>query len=224
MCDVLNDKKPMTSLYLLTLYPDLPSAYRAINEVMSSGYSPRQIGSAVLASYREMARGHISDGTNHEINVYAGLLTSILNQWNSSGHVRVAGIGKLYVVGLLDDMVNENRSFRVSLDVIGLPTFFRQWTLESLRQGDILVTVRVSESDAEEVASVLCAYKPIDIEAQAQQWRLRGWQGFDAMADPYSVEEIVRKKRQYRAPVNNDAQDCPKRVLRRYHIQEAQES
>jgi hypothetical protein len=45
---------------------------------------------------------------------------------------------------------------------------------------------------------------------------MRGWRGFDAMSDPYSVEEIIRKKRQYTPPRADDAEDCVNRVLQFY--------
>jgi hypothetical protein len=171
-----------------------------------------------------MAAGSTSDATNLEINVNAGFLAQIMGKWGQSELVHVAGIGKLIVLGVLEAILSEVIYFEDCLDAIGVPQSRVELILESLRQGDALVTIQASEGDFEKVSEILCRHKPVDVESRAQQWRKRGWRGFDAMFDPYTVEEIIRKKRQYIPPRTNNRAECIDRVLQQYRVNAAQDS
>jgi hypothetical protein len=214
----------MASIYLLAIYPNLQAAERTVNQLLLSGYNSNQLGIATAAIYGESARKSVSDVTNLELNIFAGILRQLLGHWGQSRSVHVAGIGNLLVMGVLNQKMAELEFFEASLSAIGLPAHRIELILESLRQGDVLVCVHHSQGDISEASKILCQYKPIDIEARVRQWRLRGWQGFDQMSDPYSVEEIIRKKRQYTPPRTDDAEDCVDRVLQVYHTKSAQDT
>jgi hypothetical protein len=214
----------MANKYLLAIYPNLQAAERTVNQLLSAGYTTDQVGVASSAIYGETAQKAISEVTNLEINIFAGILRQLLGHWGQPKSVHVAGIGNLLVMGVFNHSTTKLEFFEASLGAIGVPPHRVELILESLRQGDALVCVCHSQGDPDSASSILCQYKPVDIEARVRQWRLRGWQGFDAMSDPYSVEEIIRKKRQYTPPRTDDVEDCVNRVLQFYHTTPAQDT
>ena len=211
-------------MYLLAIYPNLQAAERTINQLLSSGYSADQLGVASSTIYGESAQAAVSDLTNLELNIFAGILRHLTGHWNTSKKLHVAGIGNLIVLGIVNDMVVQQESFEAVLGEIGVSSQHIELILESLRQGDAIVIARVSKDGIDKASSILCQYKPVDIEARARQWRMRGWQSFDAMSDPYTIEEIVRKKRQYIPPRPDDVEECVDRVLQFYRVTTTQDT
>ena len=214
----------MASTYLFAIYPNLQAAERAISKLLLSAYNTDQVGVASSAIYDEPAQKSTSDVTNLELNISAGIFRQMVGHWGKSTNVHVAGIGSLIVLGIFNEIVNRLNYFEASLAAMGIPSQHIELILESLRQGDAIVCVRVLKNNIDDASSILCQYKPVDLEARARQWRMRGWQGFDAMSDPYSVEEVIRKKRQYTPPRADDVEECMDRILQFYHATSAQDS
>ena len=50
---------------------------------------------------------------------------------------------------------------------------------EGVRQGGTLLTVRIDDDYADEIKSVLDAHGPVNPEIRAEEYRNRGWEGFD---------------------------------------------
>ena len=61
-----------------------------------------------------------------------------------------------------------------------------EYYAEAVRRGGALVTVRADDARAERAADIMRAHGAIDIERRAEQWRERGWTGFDDKAQPYT--------------------------------------
>lgn len=55
---------------------------------------------------------------------------------------------------------------------------------EGVRRGGTLLTVRVDDDRASQVASVLGRYRPTDIDARGREYRSSGWTRFDPNAPP----------------------------------------
>jgi hypothetical protein len=78
---------------------------------------------------------------------------------------------------------------------LGIPEDEAQHYVESVRRGNALVTVQVTnDEDAETATHVLQRYNPINIKGLANTWRERGWGGYDAAAEPYAEEDLVRER------------------------------
>jgi hypothetical protein len=73
-----------------------------------------------------------------------------------------------------------------------------EYYAEAVRRGGALVTVRADDARAERAADIMRAHGAADIERRAEQWRERGWTGFDENAQPYTPEEIDRERDGYR--------------------------
>jgi hypothetical protein len=72
-----------------------------------------------------------------------------------------------------------------------------EYYAESVRRGGALVTVRADDSRAERAADIMRDHGAIDIERRAEQWRERGWSGFDEKAAPYTPADIDRDRDLY---------------------------
>jgi hypothetical protein len=72
-----------------------------------------------------------------------------------------------------------------------------EYYAESVRRGGALVTVRADDSRAEGAAEIMREHGAIDIERRAEQWRERGWTGFNERAKPYSPDDVDRDRDLY---------------------------
>ncbi|MDQ2916086.1 MAG: hypothetical protein M3R40_02820 [Pseudomonadota bacterium] len=67
-----------------------------------------------------------------------------------------------------------------------------EYYAESVRRGGALVAVRADDSRADRAAQIMRTHGAIDIERQAEQWRERGWTGFNEKAEPLATDELER--------------------------------
>jgi len=72
-----------------------------------------------------------------------------------------------------------------------------EYYAESVRRGGALVTVRADDSRAERAAEIMREHGAVDIERRAEQWRQRGWTGWNDQAQPYTPEDIDRDRDLY---------------------------
>jgi len=75
---------------------------------------------------------------------------------------------------------------------------------EAVRRGSCVLTV-VVEGDfaqADEVSDILRRHDAIDIEDRAEQWRGRGWAGYDPAAEPLTTEQLEQERQYAMLPVD----------------------
>jgi uncharacterized protein (TIGR02271 family) len=74
---------------------------------------------------------------------------------------------------------------------------------EAVRRGSCVLTAVVEGDDAraEAVTDVLRRHDAIDIDERAEQWRSRGWTGFDPTAQPLSSDELEQERQYAMRPV-----------------------
>ncbi|HJU23775.1 MAG TPA: hypothetical protein VJ891_14815 [Casimicrobiaceae bacterium] len=77
---------------------------------------------------------------------------------------------------------------------MGVPRADAEYYAEAVRRGGALVTVRADDARAERAAEMMRSHGAIDIERRAEQWRERGWTGFDENAAPYTAAEVARER------------------------------
>src|SRR6476661_2715326 len=88
--------------------------------------------------------------------------------------LRGAGVGAVAggLIGGLTDM--------------GVSKSDAEFYAESVRRGGALVTVRADDTRADRAADIMRNHDAVDIEQRAEQWRERGWAGWNDKADPYT--------------------------------------
>jgi hypothetical protein len=72
-----------------------------------------------------------------------------------------------------------------------------EYYAESVRRGGALVTVRADDSRADRAAELMREHGAVDIEQRAEQWRERGWTGWNDKADPYTAADLDRDRDLY---------------------------
>jgi hypothetical protein len=79
----------------------------------------------------------------------------------------------------------------------GVPEQEAEYYAEGVRRGGTLVAVHAAEGREDEVRDVLRRHDPVDIERRAAAWRESGWQGYDAKAEPYTVDQMEAERQRY---------------------------
>jgi len=72
-----------------------------------------------------------------------------------------------------------------------------EYYAESVRRGGALVTVRADDTRADRAADIMRNHGAVDIEQRAEQWRERGWTGWNDKADPYTTADLDRDRDLY---------------------------
>jgi len=81
----------------------------------------------------------------------------------------------------------------------GIPEQDAKYYAEGVRRGDVLLTVRTDETHADRVCDVLDRHDAVDVDDRVQNWRSRGWNGWNDTAQPYSSDELQKERSYYRA-------------------------
>jgi hypothetical protein len=80
---------------------------------------------------------------------------------------------------------------------LGVSKTDAEYYAESVRRGGALVTVRADDSRAERAADIMRDHGAIDIEHRADQWKQRGWTGWNEKAAPYTTADLDRDRDLY---------------------------
>lgn len=86
-----------------------------------------------------------------------------------------------------------------ALTSVGVPEEHAQHYAEAVRRGGTLVTVHATDDQARHVSVVMARWGAADIQARADQWRARGWQGYDPHARAFTPDEVTRERDTYRS-------------------------
>ena len=66
---------------------------------------------------------------------------------------------------------------------------------EGVRRGGTLVTVRVDQSKAAAVESVLDRKGVVDLAARRSEYETEGWSGYDPAAAPYTADQVTTERK-----------------------------
>jgi hypothetical protein len=194
----------MTSTILAT-FDHVEDAHRAIQDLTDSGFKRSDIGLALHDKYNAYDRLATEDDVSGgEGATFGATVGGVLGAVVGLGAIVIPGIGPIVAAGPLAAALGALTGAAVgattgavtggitaSLLDMGVPEEEAHYYAESVRRGAALVSVTAHEVDRERAASILRRHNPIDIDQRVAQWRARGWQGFDPMADPYIAEPLA---------------------------------
>jgi uncharacterized membrane protein len=80
----------------------------------------------------------------------------------------------------------------------GVPEEHAHHYAESVRRGDVLVTVRADENLADQVCDIIDRNNAVDVDERVSDWKERGWSGYNSDATPYTDEELRSERMRYR--------------------------
>lgn len=206
---------------VLALYDDLETAQAAVRDLVAAGYERSNIGLAVNDAEGRYSRHvhagdedvavsrldeeDVSGSEGAGFGAIIGGLTGIVAGLTA---ITIPGIGPIIAAGPLAAALGGatggvigaaagavTGGITASLIEMGVPDNEADYYAESLRRGSALVTVTVDEEQAQNAIDILRHHNPFDIEQRVTQWRMRGWQGFDPKADPYTAVDLAEDRK-----------------------------
>ncbi len=77
----------------------------------------------------------------------------------------------------------------------GIPEEDANFYAEGIRRGGTLVAVTTADEQARQAQQILNQHNAVNIDERVGEWRKTGWTKFDPDADPYTAEELKRRRR-----------------------------
>jgi hypothetical protein len=81
----------------------------------------------------------------------------------------------------------------------GVPEEDAKYYAEGVRRGDVLVTVKADNAQADRVCDIFDRHDAVDVDDRVQNWRSRGWGGWTDSAQPYTSDELRTERNYYRS-------------------------
>lgn len=79
----------------------------------------------------------------------------------------------------------------------GIPEEHAKYYAEGVRRGDVLVTVKADETQTDRVCDILDQHEAVDVDDRVQNWKNRGWSGWNESAQPYTSDELRHERTNY---------------------------
>jgi len=193
------------------LYDSYDQALAAVRALKDAGFADREISlvaSTATAYGKEVESPAAEDaaegvGIGGVVGAAAGLLAGL-------GILAIPGIGPVVAAGWLASTVAVGAAGAVaggatggiigSLTSSGVPESEAHVYAESVRRGDTLLTVRVSDDREIEATRILSRFPNVSSASWAEEYREAGWNRFDETADPYLPAPDVLPPNSHRNP------------------------
>jgi hypothetical protein len=203
---------------VVAVYETFDTANRVVKALVDEGFSRDDIGVAAnnaTGSYNHLTTDNVAvateDVSGGDGGGFGAVVGGITGAVVALSAIVIPGVGPIIAAGPLVALLGGAAGAVVggaagavtggvaaSLMHLGIPEDEAQHYVESVRRGNALVTVNVTnDTDATTASNVLRRYNPIDVKEMADQWRQKGWSGFDPTAEPYSEEDLVKEHEMY---------------------------
>ena len=199
---------------VVAVYDNFETANTAIRALVEDGFARSDIGLAANNVTGDYSRYVTSDGedvSGSEGGGFGAVVGGITGAVVALSAIVIPGIGPIIAAGPLVALLGGatgavvggaagavTGGIAASLIHLGIPEEEAGHYVESVRRGNALVTVAVTNNDdAETATNVLRRFNPIDVKSRAEQWRKGGWMGYDPNAEPYTQDELVKEHEMY---------------------------
>jgi hypothetical protein len=203
---------------VVAVYDSYETADKAIRALVEEGFARSDIGLAAnnaTGAYNNLAADGVTDLNTDASDVSGGeggsfgaVVGGITGAVVALSAIVIPGVGPIIAAGPLVALLGGATGAVVggaagavtggvaaSLIHLGIPEEEAHHYVESVRRGNAMVTVQVTnDEDGTTASNVLRRYNPVDVKGMADQWRERGWSGFDPNAEPYRDEDLVRER------------------------------
>lgn len=184
---------------IVGLYKDFDTAQQVVEDLTDAGIArdhislmandaSGQYASALKQS--EAAAGSQKDvkaGEGATVGAVAGALVGL-------GAMLIPGIGPVVAMGPLVAGLTgagvgavagaATGGITASLVKMGVTDEDAGYYAEGIRRGGTLVVVQSDDGDSRQIMEIMRDHNPMDVRAQAEQWRQSGWRGFDESSTP----------------------------------------
>lgn len=195
---------------IVGVYDDFKSAHKAINDLTNDGISRDDIGLAVNNSGREGEYSnletniqHYEDVSGSQGGVFGGVMGGLAGAAVALTAIAIPGIGPIIAAGPLVTLLGGatgaviggtagaiSGGVAASLIHLGISDDEAGYYAEAIQRGNALVTVTArDENQAALISDILRRYQPVNLKRRADEWREKGWQGFDRSQEPVTNDD-----------------------------------
>jgi len=202
---------------VVAVYDSYETADKAIRALVEDGFARSDIGLAAnnaTGRYNNLTTQGVTDLNTDATDVSGGeggsfgaVVGGITGAVVALSAIVIPGIGPVIAAGPLVALLGGatgavvggaagavTGGIAASLIHLGIPEDEAHHYVESVRRGNAMVTVQVTnDEDAATASNVLRRYNPVDVKGMADQWREKGWSGFDPEAAPYGESDLVKE-------------------------------
>ena len=224
------------------LFDHVEDAYQAVDALKNTGFTGEDISVVSRDANNEYSRyldkdqqktGKSEDvsggaaagaGVGAVLGGLGGFLVSI-------GALAIPGIGPVVAAGpILATLAGAGVGAVAggivgALVDLGIPEEEAHTYAEGVKRGGTLVVVRTSDEMADQAASILDRFNPVDLGRRSESWRQNNWSRFDETSQDWDADQIDRERAYYRdqqsIPVTGDRDemfDQPQNPTRRARI------
>ena len=193
---------------IVGVFNSVQDANRAVSALESAGVARDQI--SVIAN--QNATGYeTGEGVDHTSDVVAdagigaaiggvgGLLLA------AAGAITIPVIGPILAAGPIAAALTGAGIGAAAGGIVGaltehgIPEEHAKTYAEGVRRGDVLLTVHADESMVSRVSDILDNSGAADVDERVNDWKSRGWSGYQDTASPLTSDEL-RTERSYYTP------------------------
>lgn len=189
---------------IVAIYDDFESANKAINDLTNDGISRDDIGLAVNNGERKGEYSNLEanvekyeDVTGSQGGVFGGVVGGLAGAAVALTAIVIPGIGPIIAAGPLVALLGGatgaviggtagaiSGGVAASLIHLGISDDEADYYAEAIRRGNALLTVTAKDDNqASLISDILRRYNPVNLKRRVNEWREKGWQGFDRPVD-----------------------------------------
>ena len=203
---------------IVAVYDQFDAANKAVQDLVNDGFSRDDIGLAVNNSERKGEFSNLEtnvekyeDVTGSEGGTFGAVVGGIAGAAVALTAIVIPGIGPIIAAGPLVALLGGatgaviggtagaiSGGVAASFIHLGISDDEADLYAESIRRGNAVVTVTAKdENQAALISDILRRYQPINLKRRADEWRKKGWQGFDPNAEPLTNEDLKTEPQPY---------------------------
>jgi len=221
---------------IVAVYDHFDAANKAVQDLTNDGFARDDIGFAVNNSQRKgeysNLEAHVDkyeDVTGPEGGVFGGIVGGIAGAAVVLTTIVIPGLGPILAAGPLAALLGGatgaviggtagalSGGVAASFIHLGISDDEADHYAEAIRRGNAVVTVTAKDDNqAALITDILRRYQPINLKRKADEWRQKGWQGFDPNAEPIKKNEDLKTADQS-SPIVDKSQSSEDETVRHY--------
>jgi len=203
---------------IVAVYDHFESANKAVQDLVNDGFSRDDIGLAVNNSGRKGEYKNLEanveqyeDVTGPEGGLFGAAVGGLAGAAIALTAIVIPGIGPIIAAGPLVALLGGvtgaaigstagaiSGGVAASFIHLGISDDEADYYAEAIKRGNAVVTVTAKDQNqAALISDILRRYQPVNLKRRADEWRQKGWQGFDPNAEPATNDDISQEPDSY---------------------------
>ena len=205
---------------IVAVYDHFEDANKAIQDLTNDGISRDDIGLAVnngghKGEYNNLEANveQYEDVTGPQGGVFGGVVGGLAGAAIVLTTIAIPGIGALIAAGPLAALLGGaagaviggtagavSGGVAASFIHLGISDDEADYYAEAIQRGDAVVTVTSKdENQASLISDILRRYQPVNLKRRADEWREKGWKGFDPQPELTTNDDLRHEQDSYPA-------------------------